>query len=128
MTLESMMVDSMIASSTMISALRHICLLKVNIHVPDATTHLTCTSLQIYINLLGHPSARNTNTTSTYFYNESIKDIDRGSRNIYVSGASVQAFESHELKEIVSRFGEVVYITYLLMPKHRGAAFVSFQV
>lgn len=74
-----------------------------------------------------------TPTSSTYFYNQSFNKIDHSRQSLYILGSSVESFVSHELKDAVSKFGEVDWITFLYATaatgrRINGAAFVAFQV
>lgn len=91
---------------------------------PQSTGHYRSQSIPF----VGHPNAKVTDKSSTFYY---IKDnMDQktdycNNRTVYVHGASVEMFLSHALKEMMSEVGTVESISFLYPNRNMGPAFVT---
>jgi hypothetical protein len=79
-------------------------------------------------------NARVNHKSSTYYYSKNalartLRDSNESrefyvSRTLYVTGANIDDFTSHHLKELMSRYGTVDGISYLYPNPENGAAFI----
>ncbi|TGO52999.1 hypothetical protein BOTNAR_0307g00160 [Botryotinia narcissicola] len=74
----------------------------------------------------GAPKLYKTDDFCLYTYNNSASRYSSG-RTLYMTGADLAMFYSHELKNLMSEVGKVLSIKFLLRPNNNGPTFITFD-
>ncbi|KAF7954193.1 hypothetical protein EAE96_005324 [Botrytis aclada] len=74
----------------------------------------------------GDPNLCKTNDFCLYTYDSSAPKSFAG-RTLYMTGADLKMFYTHELKTLMSEVGKVVSIKFLLRPNNNGPIFITFD-
>ncbi|TGO52662.1 hypothetical protein BCON_0137g00240 [Botryotinia convoluta] len=74
----------------------------------------------------GDPKLCKTDDFCLYTYDSSAPRCSSG-RTLYMTGADLKMFYTHELKNLMSEVGKVVSIKFLLRPNNNGPIFITFD-
>ncbi|KAF7933864.1 uncharacterized protein EAE98_003573 [Botrytis deweyae] len=74
----------------------------------------------------GDPKLYKTDDFCLYTYDHSASRSSSG-RTLYMTGADLKMFYTHELKSLMSQVGKVVSIKFLLRPNNNGPIFITFD-
>ncbi|TGO16257.1 hypothetical protein BTUL_0030g00430 [Botrytis tulipae] len=74
----------------------------------------------------GAPKLYKTDDFCLYTYDSSASKCSSG-RTLYMTGADLAMFYSHELKNLLSEVGRVLSIKFLLRPNNNGPTFITFD-
>ncbi|TGO23808.1 hypothetical protein BPAE_0121g00250 [Botrytis paeoniae] len=74
----------------------------------------------------GDPKLCKTDDFCLYTYDNSAPRCSSG-RTLYMTGADLKMFYTHELKTLMSQVGKVVSIKFLLRPNNNGPIFITFD-
>ncbi|KAF5876971.1 uncharacterized protein Bfra_001329 [Botrytis fragariae] len=74
----------------------------------------------------GDPKLYKTDDFCLYTYDNSAPRCTSG-RTLYMTGADLKMFYTHELKNLMSQVGKVVSIKFLLRPNNNGPIFITFD-
>ncbi|TEY67129.1 hypothetical protein BOTCAL_0129g00010 [Botryotinia calthae] len=72
------------------------------------------------------PNLCKTDDYCLYTYDSSAPNYSSG-RTLYMTGADLKMFYTHQLKNLMSEVGKVVSIKFLLRPNNNGPVFITFD-